>query len=303
MTINDIGGNNFDTFQLYAEMTGNEQDDQILETLNTQILAAVPDATPEQVGEAIDRIKSDNPNWTMGQVFEAAIGELNPDCEADTINQIRSSWQEFTGVSNLSSDDIGEILASPAEFVLTNDASETSIKNTIAILMLLQIDIAGEQSAFEMLEGCAQRDEIMRLAHEKADDIMAKAKIGLAVGLTSSAIQIGASSASMSSASKGLTAAKAGNSGLAQAYGGKSSAYSGLGQGASGAVNAVGGLFTGMKDADIAIKEGESQVASIQKEAADKRKQKLGELIQSARDLLQSMSQADNQTLTTIGRI
>jgi len=304
MAINDIGVNNFDRLQIYAEMTESAQDDQIIETLNTQILAAVPDATPKQVGEAIDQIKADNPNWTMDQVFEAVIGELNPDCEADTINQIRSSWQEFTGVSNLSNDDISEILASPIDFVSNDDAaSETTIKNTLVILALLLIDIAGEESAFEMLEGCSQRDEIMKLAHEKAEDIKAKAKIGLAVGLTSSVVQIGASSMSMSNASKGLTAAKAGNSGLAQAYGGKSSAWSGMGQGVSGAVNAVGGLLTGMKDADIAVNEGESQAAGIKKDAAASRKQKLAELIAAAQNILQAISQADNQTMTAIGRV
>ncbi|MBI9092601.1 MAG: hypothetical protein JEZ12_25575 [Desulfobacterium sp.] len=303
MTINDIGGTNFDSLQLYGEMTGTQQDDRALATLNDEILAAVPGATPEEVGQTIDRIKAEKPNWTMDQVFEAAIKELNPSCEAETINTIRAAWQEFTGVSNLSNDDIGNILASPLGFVTGDDqASERTIKETLAVLMLLMIEIAGEESANQMFEGFQQRDEIMTIAMEKADDIRTKAVISMVVGLASAAVQIGGSAMSMGGASKGLNAAKVGNVGLAQAHGGMSSAWSGLGQGGSAVVNSVAGLLTGMIDAEIAIKDGESQVAGIQKETADKLRQKVGELIQACMNLLQAMNQADYQTMTAIGR-
>lgn len=316
MAINDIGGNNFDTLQLYAEMTGTEQDDKALENLNQQILAAVPDKTPEQVGEAIDKIKSDNPNWTMDQVFEAAIGELNPDCDAEAINEIRSSWQEFTGVSNLSTDDVGKILASPFQFVTNDkDSSEKTIKNTLAVLMLLMVEIAGQESANQLFEGFQQRDEIMTIAKEKANDLRTKAIVSLVTGLISATIQIGASSLAMSSASKGLNASKAASApgltpqdsgslgSLSSSYGGMSNAWSGMGQAASGACNTVGGFISGMIDAKIAIKDGESQVAGIQKDTADKLRQKAGELVQAVMNLLQAMNQADYQTMTAIGRV
>ncbi len=304
MTISDIGGTNFDTLQLYAEMTGTEQDDQAIEKLNQDILAAIPDSTPEEVGEAIDRIKTANPSWTMDQVFEAAVRELNPGCDTEKINQIRTSWQEFTGISSLSTDDIGKILTNPAEYVLGNpEITEKTIKNTMAMLMLLMVEIAGEESANQLLEGFAQRDEIMAIAREKAKDIMAKAIVNLVVGLASAAIQIGASASAMSNASKGLNAAKAGDGALAGAYGGKSQAIAGLGQAGSSACSALGGLITGMYDADIAIKDGESQVANINKETSDKLKQKASELIQNCISMLQSMSQADYQTMTAIGRV
>ncbi|MCK5099137.1 MAG: hypothetical protein KAR45_13600, partial [Desulfobacteraceae bacterium] len=268
------------------------------------ITAAVPDATPDEIGQAIDKIKAENPNWTMDQVFEAAIKQLNPNCDDKTINEIRNSWQEFTGVSDLSKDDISQILASPLGFVLKDEGtSETSVKNLIALLMLLMIEIAGEESANQLLEGCKQRDSIMEIAKEKASDIRMKAVVNLVIGLCSAAVQIGASAAAMSSASKGMTAAKAGNMGLSTAYGAQGSAQAGIGQGLSTACNAIGGLITGLIDANIALLDGESQVASTNKDIADKLRQKATELMQSCLKLLESMSQADYQTMTAIGRV
>jgi hypothetical protein len=256
------------------------------------------------VGQAIDRIKTANPGWTMDQVFTAAVKVLNPGCDTEKINQIRSSWQEFTGVSNLSSDDIGKILTKPADYVISNpEITEKTVKNTMAMLMLLMVEIAGEESANQLLEGFSQRDEIMAIAKEKASDIMSKAIVNLVVGLTSAAVQIGFSIGAMSSSAKGLNAAKAGDGTLSSAYGGKAMAISGLGQAGSSAVNALGGIITGMYDADIAIKDGESQVANINKETSDKLRQKATELIQNCISMLQSMSQADYQTMTAIGRV
>jgi ribosomal protein L11 len=302
--INDIGGTNFDTLQLYAEMTGSKQDDQVIEKLNQQILAAVPDSTPEEVGQAIDRIKTANPGQTMDEVFAAAVKELNPGCDTDKINQIRSSWQEFTGVSNLSTDDIGKVLTNPAEYIVNNpDSTEKTIKNTMAMLMLLMVEIAGEESANQLLEGFAQRDEVMSIAKAKADDIRAKAIVSLVMGLVSAGVQIGTSAAAMGIASKGFNATKAGDTALANLYGAKSQALSGFSQAGAGVCSTLGGTISGMFDAEIAIKDGESQVANIHKETSDKLRQKASELIQNCISMLQSMSQADYQTMTAIGRV
>ena len=302
--INDIGGTNFDTLQLYAEMTGTEQDDQIIEKLNQQILAAVPDSNAEEVGEAIDKINTANPSWTMDEVFAAAVKELNPSCDTDKINQIRSSWQEFTGVSNLSTDDIGKVLTNPTEYIVNNpDSTEKTIKNTMATLMLLMVEIAGEESANQLLEGFAQRDEVMSIAKAKANDIRAKAITNLVMGLISAGVQIGTSAASMRMATIGAKAAKAGDTALASVYGAKSQALTGFGQAGAGVCSTLGGTISGMFDAEIAIKDGESQVANIQKETSDKLRQKATELIQNCISMLQSMSQADYQTMTAIGRV
>lgn len=299
----DIHGITFSSLQLYTELTATEQDDTALQNLNQKILEAVPDASPDQVSEAIDRIKQEHPNWTMDQVFEAAVRELNPQIEDAKINEIRNAWTEFTGVSNLSRDDISQILASPIDFVHGGgETNQTTLKSAIAALMLLMIELAGEESANELLIGCKERDNIMEIAKEKAELLKEKAITNLIMGLVSAGIQIGASMASFSSASKGMTAAKAGDGNLASAYGGKASAWAGLGQAGSAAVNAVGTYISGMIDAEIAIKDGESQVAQMNKEIADKMRQKATELIQACLQLLQSMAQADYQTMTAIGR-
>lgn len=302
MTVGKIDSVNLGNLDTYAAMTQTHHDDKAMVVLNEKIMAAVPDATPQEIADQIDQIKAANPEMTMDQVFETAVKSLNPQCDADAINEIRSAWQTFVNVSNLSGDDIKAILKAPIEFSITNSAdSETSIKQLMAMLMRLMIEIAGEESASQLLEGCQQRDEIEKLAKEKAGDMRVKAWTNLAVGLVSAGCQgVGALGSGIFSGA-GVVTYK--NSSLSQSLGGVGGAINSMGQAGSTATNAVGSLFTGLTDAEIAIKEGKSQTTSINKETADKMRQKATELLQACMQLLQSMSQADYQTMTTIGRV
>jgi hypothetical protein len=142
------------------------------------------------------------------------------------------------------------------------------------------------------------------------------------VQFAASGVSLGLSIAGGVSAGKGLSASRAASApgasnatittqgGLAQSHGGMASSYgamgsavSGLGQSASTTCNAVGGLVSGLFDADIAIKDGESQAAGMRKDTTDKLRQKATELVQAMMTLLQSVSQADYQTMTAIGRV
>ena len=88
-----------------------------------------------------------------------------------------------------------------------------------------------------------------------------------------------------------------------QFHGSMGQAYGGMGQGGAAALNALGGFIAAQMDAEMALIDGETQVANITKETADKLRQKAAELIQACMQLMQNISQADYQTMTTIGRI
>ncbi|MBF0201651.1 MAG: hypothetical protein HQK66_10130 [Desulfamplus sp.] len=204
MAIDTISGTNFDNLGIYSQLTATKTDDDALASLNKEIKAALPDVKSSDIGQAIDKVRTENPDWTMDKVFDAVVRGLNPDCGTESLNKIRAAWQDFTSCGNLSSDDVSQILRAPVEFAMNNsDVSQATIKNTLALLMLLMVEIAGEESASNLLEGAHKRDEILSLAQEKAKDIRVKAWVNLAVGVISSAVQIGSGVLSLGSLLKG----------------------------------------------------------------------------------------------------
>ncbi|MDD9303410.1 MAG: hypothetical protein HUK40_14145 [Desulfobacter sp.] len=294
-------GVNLGNIQFYTETTGTRSDDQALDKVMDSIMDAVPEGVSrEEVGKAIDDAIKANPDASMKEIMEAAVNTINTDhgvtSDASEISAMKAAWDDFTTDTGLTGENIKEILTDPVSFVLSDEnTSEVSVKKMLAMLYLLMIEMAGEESANQLLEGCKQRYEIMEIAKEKAGDLRTKAWVSFAAGAISAGIQI-------YGGAKGLNAAKAGNSSLAQAYGGQSGAYNTIAGGFSGGVNAVAGLATGHIDAHIAELDGESQVAQANKELADKMRQKVGDLISNLINMLQSMSQTDYQTMITIGR-
>ena len=289
----NIDGSTFGNLELYADLTDNTQDNEKLDALKNMILAAAPDATPEEVGKAIDdaiaQAKAENPDApvNMEEIFETAVKQLNSDCSDEAIQNIISAWQDFTGVSSLSQDDISQILVSPYVFVACDETtSVATIHNTMAMLILMMIEIAGEESADQLLAGFAEKDTIMAIAREKKSELTTKAWVNFAFGMTAAAVQGLAAFASMVPAAKG-------NQGLAQAF-------SGLGQAISGMVNAGGQAWAGLIDADIALLDGESQVAGMNKETRDKLKAKAEEVIKTLMNLLMTIAQAKQGVLTKI---
>lgn len=344
----NIEGNTFDSLRLYADLTADGQaDNEKLAALNDQILAAVPGATPEQVSlaieEAMQQAKNEDPDAPvdMAKIFETAVKQINSQCGDEAIKNIINAWQDFTGVANLSKDDIGQILASPFGFVATDDnTSLSTIHNTMAILMLMMIEIAGEESANQLMEGFAQKDTIMEIAKQKKSELVTKAIVNMVVGLVSAGIQgissgiaLGVSIKGVSESGKALKEFKTGSdikgtvdpdtmspdqikvknaeaqthfkqSGLhgakATSLGGLGQAISGLGGAGAGAVNAFGSLWTGIIDGNIAVLDGESQEAGINKETADKLRAKAEEIIQALFKLLNTMAQARQNLISNI---
>lgn len=327
----------FDNLSLYTHLTADSnQDNQKLADLKNQMLSAVPDASQEEITAATDKAIQDartaNPDspLNMEEIFETAVRQLNPGCENEAITRIRNAWQDFTGVNNLSQDDIGQILVSPFGFVASDEnTSLATIQNTMAILFLLMIEIAGEESANQLLEGSIQAEKIMEIAKNKKNKLIEKAIVTAVTGFISAAVQGIASTASMACSIKGLsdtnkgikasnaadalakdsgpelevnTLTKLGDSyfSKASASGSMGQAISGLGQAGGGAVNAIGGLWAGIIDGEIAVLDGESQVVNINKDTADKMKKKAEELIMAMMNILKTIAQARHDTLSNI---
>ncbi|WP_022665964.1 hypothetical protein [Desulfospira joergensenii] len=300
----NIDGNTFNSLSLYADLTDDAQDNEKLEALQNMILAAAPDATPEQVGQAIDdaiaQAKAENPDSpvNMEEIFETAVKSLNSECTDEAVTNIKNAWQEFTGINNLNQDDIGQILVSPFSFVATDeDASVATIQNTLALLVLLMIEIAGEESANQLLEGFDQKDTIMALAKEKAAKLREKAWVNFGFGLAAAGSQALGGLSQMIGSGVGLGGV---SEKAAKSWAGLGQGAGSLGQAGSTTCNAIAGLWTGLIDADIAEIEGKSQVASINKDTADKLKAKAEELIKTMINLLQTIAQAKHGVLTSI---
>lgn len=305
--MNALEGTGFENLQTYTEFTSNTQDNIAFENLVNTIMGEVPETvTREEVLDAINQAIADEPDATMEEVLEKAVETINQtqDLDDDVVTKLHDAWDTFKSESGLSEDDISAILADPVDAVLSDgdNMSEVSLKKMLAMMYLLMIEIAGKESADELLIGCEQRDEIMEIAKEKAGNLRTKAWVSFATDMTAAAIQIGAGAMSMGAAGKGLNAAKAGQSGLAQSYGGMATAYGSLGGGFSSLMKAGGNLGAGLIDARNAELDGESQVASANMDIANKMRQKAVELLQHLLSMLQGMSQADYQTMTTIGR-
>jgi len=298
---NDISGTVFDNLETYAQITSTGEDDAILEKLNQLIFEAVPDADPGEVGEKIDEILKQNPTWTIDQVLEAVVTSLNPGCGDDIISEIKTAWEAFTGVSDLSSDDVADIIENPASFAVNDsDNASVSLKQAIKILMLLLVEIAGDESAAMLEQGVLERDNIEALGEKKATEIITKGWIEGSVQALSGLCSILGSIGTGVGAAGGFK--NVGNTVKSQAWGNMGQSLSGFCSALSSLCSSTGSVITGYIDADIAIIDSEGQQAQIRKDTADQLKNSAATLIDTALSLLKTMGQADYQTMTAIGR-
>ena len=286
MTTQISGSLCLDALRDYGSETATADDDKALAQLNNKIMEALPGVDSSTVGDAIDKAVAANPNMSMDEVFTQVVKSLNADCEDALINEIRSAWQSFAGVDNLTQDDIAGILPPKGALDPSQVDTQMSIKEAIAFFMLAMIELAGEESASQLFQNTQLRDQIMDLAKEKASDLKTKAVVNLICGLVASGAQIAGGVMAMKNSTN-------------QAISG---AWTGFGQAGGGMSNSIGGCITGFIDADIAINEGKSQMLSTMKDANSQLRQKAIEVIQTCIQMLQSLAQADYQTMTAIGR-
>lgn len=298
-----INTQNFENLQIHASFTSGMDDDAAYHALVDQIMESMPEGvTRDDVMDAINKAIADEPDTPMEEILERVVKEINEahGIKADntTIKDLHNAWDAFQKDTGLADDKIASILVDPANLENFGELSETSIKEMLAWLYLVMIEIAGEESANQLYAGCRKRDEIMALARDKADKIRDKATIQFATQMVSAGLQVAGGAAGMRSGMRGIK-----NPDMAMAYGAVGSGQSAIAQGFGQMGTAGGNLAAGKLDADIAIIEGESQVASAEQEMANKLRQKASELIQSLFNILQGMSQVDYQTMTAIGRV
>ena len=299
----------FENLHFYTAMTRSLADDKAFAGLVDTIMDTVPKGvTKDDVMAAINQAIADTPGADMDEILEAAVDRLNQDhggiMDGAAAAALHDAWDTYKDASGLADDDIGAILADPVSVTLDQvEKSSTSIKQILAMLYLLMIELAGEESANQLLEGCAQRDQIKELAKEKASKIRTKAWIEFGTQMATATINVTSGMVSFGAGGLGLGAALKGNQGASQSLGALGTSFGTFSSGISGGATAVSGVITGHIDARIAEIDGESQVAQGHMDIANKMKQRAIELFQGLLSMLQSISQADHTTMTAIGRI
>jgi hypothetical protein len=260
-------------------MAGDEKEWQDVEQTLTELLPGVDTTT---LSAAITSYIEAHPSATPGEVLEAVVTQLNPSLATDQVAALRTEWEQFAASTSLDAASLLEVMKTPEPDAPTIE----SMRDIMAMLLMLMIEIMGEESASQLMEGFAQRDQIMALAKEKAAEMRAMAWTQLAMGLTSAAISI-----------------VGGLAGMGFKDSSKAMLWSQVVAGSAKLFDTASQFATSMIQANIAEIEGKSQVAQVRKETAQKLEDLARDLIKTFMEIYNSLLQQQYQTMSKLSNV
>ncbi|WP_028588050.1 hypothetical protein [Desulfocurvus vexinensis] len=246
-----------------------------------KLTALLPGIDTQTLSAAITDYIEAHPSATPGEVLEAVVNQLNPGLAADQVAALRTEWEQFAATTTLDAASLLAVMKTPEEVV-----TPQSVRDLMAMLLMLMIEVMGEESASQLMEGFAQRDEIMALAKEKAAEMRAMAWTQLALGLTSAAISI-----------------VGGLAGMGFKDSSKAMLWSQVVAGSAKLFDTASQFATSMIQANIAEIEGKSQVAQIRKETAQKLEDLARDLVRTFMEIYNSLLQQQYQTMSKLSNV
>ena len=265
-------------------MTAKTMDGDVneLKDVEQKLSALLPGIDSGELNSAIREYIQANPSATPAEVLEAVVTQLDPSVTTEQVSALRTEWEQFAQTTKL---DAGELLGVMQLPGVGDELTPTSVKDMMAMLVLMMIELFGEEAADQLLEGFAERDNIMALAKEKATQMRTMAWIQLGTGLTSAAISI-------YGGCKGMKM----DSGKAMAF---SQAISGTAK-----LFDVAGQFAGsMIQANIAEIDGKSAAAQIRKETSQKLEDMARDLIKTFMDVYDNLKSQEYQTMSKLSNV
>lgn len=229
-----------------------------------QLSALLPNVSSEELTTAIQEYMQANPTATPAEVLEAVVTNLNPNASAEAVAALRTEWEQFADTTGLNASALLYVMAMPE--TEGTEVTRESVKDMMANLMMLMIEIFGEEAASQLLEGFSERDTIMELAKQKAEEMRTQAGWQLAMGLTSATIQIAGGLWSMNAAGKTLNMSESEAAAMNSKIQGANMAIGGSAK----IADTFGSFMSTMIQANIAELDGEMSAAQIRKETADK---------------------------------
>ena len=260
-------------------MSGDEKEWQDVEQ---KLTALLPGIDTQTLSAAITDYIEAHPSATPGEVLEAVVNQLNPGLATEQVAALRTEWEQFAATTSLDAASLLAVMKTPEE----TGPTIQSMRDIMAMLLMLMIEIMGEESASQLMEGFAQRDEIMALAKEKAAEMRAMAWVQLAMGLTSAAISI-----------------VGGLAGMGIKDSSKAMLWSQVVSGSAKLFDTASQFATSMIQANIAEIEGKSQVAQVRKETAQKLEDLARDLIRTFMELYNSLLQQQYQTMSKLSNV
>ncbi len=260
-------------------MTGDADQWQDVEQKLTELLPGVDSQT---LSSAIANYIEAHPTATPGEVLEAVVSQLNPAVASEQVAALRTEWEQFAATTTLDAASLLEVMKTPAAGAPTIE----SVRDIMAMLVLLMIEIMGEESASQLMEGFAQRDEIMALAKEKAAEMRTMAWTQLALGLTSAAISIAG-----------------GLMGMGFKDSSQAMLWSQVVAGSAKLFDSASQFAASMIQANIAEIEGQSQVAQVRKETAQKLEDLARDMIRAFMEIYNSLLQQQYQTMSKLSNV
>lgn len=252
--------------------------------VENKLAELLPGVDSDDLTAEIKKYIEANPSATPAEVLEAVVTKLNPDVTTEQVSALRTEWEQFATTTGLGPDTLLEIMATPET---SGSSSSMSVKDLMAQLMLLMIEIFGEEAANELLEGFSERDTIMDLAKEKAAQLRTQAWTQLAMGLCSAACSIAGGIGGMK---------MAGNAA-------KSQAFSTIMQGFGKVFDSINQCATSMIQAHIAEIDGESQAAQVRKDTAQKLEDMARDLVKTMLEIYQNMASQEYQTMGKLSNV
>lgn len=264
-----------------GEISGDQQEWADVENKLAELLPGVD--TGDLTDAVREQIKA-NPNATPAEVLEAVVKELNPEVGSAEVSALRSEWEQFAQSTGMEPSELLEIMKTPET---GSEVTATSIKDMMADLMAMMIQLFGEEAASQLLEGFAERDTVMALAKQKASEMRTMAWCQLGLGLCSAATSIVGGIGGMR---------MAGNAA-------KSQAFSTMMGGGAKVFDSLSQMSTSLIQANIAELDGESQSAQMRKETAQKLEDMARDLIKVMIDIYNSMMSQEYQTMSKLSNV
>jgi len=248
-----------------------------------KLTALLPGVDSDTLSQAIEEYVAAHPSATPSEVLTAVAQELNPDLTTAEVAALRTEWEEFAATTGTDASELLTVMSTPE----TSSSSDTqTIRELMAMLMMLMIEIFGEEAASQLLEGFAQRDTIMALAKEKAEELRDMAATQLALGLVSAAVSIAGGAAGMAMSSPSLAMA-----------------WNQVVSGAAKIFDSISQYVGSMAPANIAEIDGQSQAAQIRKETADKLEDMARDLIKATLEIYTALQQQEYQNLQKVASV
>ena len=256
----------------------------------------LPDVDMAELDEAMQAYAMAHPEATKADVLEAVVKQYKPDITTSEIAALRTEWEEFSEALEALKDDQGWFTEIQGSYM--DMKTGMSVMDMMAELRLMMVEVFGEEAASNMLQGFAERDALMELAKEKAEEMRFMAGAQLACGLASAGFQIAGGLGTMKMATNSMKTGV-----TQQASTALNTKAQGFGQVMSGTAkifDTFSQLMTGLSQARIAELDGESQSAQIRKETAQKLEDMARDLISTVLNLYNEQASRDYQNLSKV---